>query len=255
MCTKSKTHTFHVPVLPLSFRSRAGKARAYLAGTAIAACLALAAHAQTAPTITDIGSDPPTLGPDDVSQLVDSTGANSPDGLNYYFDNGHPAGPDLYHRVRGQWLHLDVAGDFDRRQQPAACRLLARLIFCGFTPSPRARNAELLASYTSQDGFTFTDLDWLQWTDLEVALPANTQFAYSFGRSPSGAGWENLGNVSGNPYAGGEVALIPPAGGGMTFGSSHDYDATFVVGLTAATSLIVNPPRLPPAAPLRAERR
>ncbi len=246
MFNKSKPHTYRLPLLSLSLRRHAKKARACLAGTAFAACLALAARGQTAATLTDIGSSPPTLGPDDISQLIAPSGANSPDGLNYYFDNGSPPGQTFttgsgangYILTSLAILTADNAGSLPAAGQAYLLRL--------YTVSS-GTNAALLASYISPDGFTFTDSDWLQWTDLQVALPANTQFAYSFARSPSGSGWENLGNVSGNPYAGGEVALIPPAGGGMTFGSSHNYDATFVVGLTAATSLLVNAPAISPS--------
>jgi len=197
-------------------------------------------------TLTDIGATAPTPGPDDITQLVPATGPNSPDGLNYYFDNSTPPGQTFTtgSGTSGYVLTtLAILTAGNSGQLPAAGQAYLLRIY---TVS-QGTNAALLATYTSQDGFTFTDLDWLQWTGLEVALPANMQFAYSFGRVPSGAGWENLANVTNNPYAGGEVALIPPTGGAMTLGSSHDYDATFDVGLTAATSLLANPPQMAPS--------
>jgi hypothetical protein len=42
-----------------------------------------------------------------------------------------------------------------------------------------------------------------------------------------------LAVASGNHYSGGEIALIPIAGGTMTFGSSHGYDAVFDLGMFA----------------------
>jgi len=242
----TNTKTFRAPALPASFRRQARKARACLIGAAIATCMALSAYAQTPATISDIGSAPPTVGPDDISQLTAPTGASSPDGLNYYFDNSSPPG-QTFTTLSGAngyiltTLAILTAGNSG--SLPAAGQAYLLRVY---TVS-QGTNAELLASYTSQDGFTFADLDWLQWTNLEVALPANTQFAYSFGRVPSGAGWENLANVSGNPYPGGEVVLIPPTGGAMTLGSSHSYDATFVVGLISATNLLVNPPQISPS--------
>ena len=43
-----------------------------------------------------------------------------------------------------------------------------------------------------------------------------------------------MGVASGNPYAGGEIGLIPPGGGAITFGGSHGFDAAFDVGLGPA---------------------
>ena len=46
---------------------------------------------------------------------------------------------------------------------------------------------------------------------------------------------EALAVASGNPYAGGEIGLVPPGGGAITFGNSHGYDAVFDVGLIPHT--------------------
>jgi len=186
------------------------------------------------------------LGPDDISQLTAPSGANSPDGLDYYIDNASPPGQTFTTGVGRQRLYIASLGILtagNGGQLPAGGQTYLLRLYTDSSGS----NAQLFASYTSQEGFTFAETDWLLWTNLDLALPANTQFAYSFARSPSGAGWENLGNVSGNPYPGGEVALIPPGGGAMTLGSSHDYDATFVVGLTPTTNLLANPPVVSPS--------
>ena len=49
-----------------------------------------------------------------------------------------------------------------------------------------------------------------------------------------------MGVASGNPYAGGEMGLFPPASGTITFGSSHGFDAVFDVGLVLATQPSIN---------------
>jgi hypothetical protein len=65
-------------------------------------------------------------------------------------------------------------------------------------------------------------------------VAANASYGYSFGKiSTAVSGWEAMGNAGGNPYAGGQLALMPVAGGTITFGSSHAYEAVFDVGLTA----------------------
>src|ERR1019366_1328256 len=45
-----------------------------------------------------------------------------------------------------------------------------------------------------------------------------------------------MANASGNLYSGGELGLMPVAGGTITFGGSHTYDAVFDVGLTSTGS-------------------
>ena len=101
-------------------------------------------------------------------------------------------------------------------------------------------NATPLQTYTSAN-VTFNDGDWLQWSGLSMPLAANTTYAWSFGKtSQAVGGWESLAVASGNPYTGGEIGLFFPAGGAITFGSSHGYDAVFDVGLVPANVPIIN---------------
>ena len=91
--------------------------------------------------------------------------------------------------------------------------------------------AMLLANYGA-DGFAFNDGDWLQWSGLNLQLSSNSVYAYSFSRTAAGVGWEAMDNADNNPYAGGEIVLVPVAGGLMTFGPSDSFDAVFDLGLT-----------------------
>ena len=100
----------------------------------------------------------------------------------------------------------------------------------------------MLATYQSQVGFTFTDYDWLQWTNLGIGLSAGTQYAYTLHNN--GSGWEKLANVSGDLYAGGEAALIPSAGGTITFGPPTGTTRR-CVGLSRFR-MTVNPPTIAP---------
>ena len=103
------------------------------------------------------------------------------------------------------------------------------------------------AVYTSATGFTFNSTDWLLWSGFALPLAPNATYAYALARDPNGSGWDNLSNVSGNPYTGGEVVLIPTSGGALITGSSHSYDATFVVGLALAGHPVVSPAMLSPS--------
>ncbi|MGH7980513.1 MAG: hypothetical protein ACREE6_14145, partial [Limisphaerales bacterium] len=92
-------------------------------------------------------------------------------------------------------------------------------------------------------GFAFNDGDWLQWVNLYLLLSPNTVYAYAFSRAANGAGWEQLANASNNPYAGGQIALLPVSGGAITYGASGQCDGVFDLGLTLTNP--AGPPVLP----------
>lgn len=203
-------------------------------------------YANTTAALADLGSTTPTSGANDISQLTPPSGANNPDGLNYYFDNANPPGQTFTtgSNPAGYTLSsvaIDLAGNSGNLPSGGQSYLLRIYRISGST-------AILYAVYTSvPTNFTFAvNTDWLRWSGFALPLAANTTYAYTFGRSSTGSGWDNLANVSGNPYPGGEVVLIPPGGGSVTYGSSHSYDATFVLGIDFAGYPIVSPPAFSP---------
>lgn len=208
---------------------------------ALGALLAMgvSVKAQTA-TLTDLSAQP-DVGTDDISQLI--AGSGNPDSLNYYFDNSTPPGQTFTtgNNANGYQLgSLSILTAGNSGSLPSAGQTYYLRIY-----SMSGSTATLLSTYASTNTFTFIDNDWLQWTGLNNVLLPNTQYAYTFARGSSG--WENLSSTSGNPLTGGEVALIPPNGGTVTYGSSHAYDATFIVGLTPITQLQVAPPTISPS--------
>ena len=192
-----------------------------------------------AAVLTDVGADLPTPSPVDISQTTPAAGPNSPDSLNYYYNNDAPPGqtfttgdhPGGY--VMNS-LAIDLAGDSALTSQSYVLRI--------YTVSSGV--ATLYATYNSQDDFLIAvDTDAIRWSGLNLPLAANTTYAYTlFGR-----GFDNLANIAGNPYPGGEVCLIPPGGGAVSYGSSHDYDGVFVVGLTLPGYPTVSLPDFSPA--------
>ena len=195
----------------------------------------LALLAQTPATLTDLGTTPPTPGVNDISQLSTSGQADMPDGLNYYTDNqsNHGAGEP------GQTFTTANAGS-GYVLNSVAIKTGGGSTSGTATPqgyllhiySVNGGTATVLAAY-SAGNFTFSDGDWLLWSGLNLALSNNAVYAYSFGKATSAVGgWEAMGNASGNPYSGGELGLLPVAGGAITPGNSHAYDAVFDLGLT-----------------------
>jgi len=221
--------------------------------------LAGAASAQTLATLTDLGAGvTPVPGPDDIYQTnMYGTGYN-PGGLNYYFNNTPPPGqtfttsnnPNGYIVTS---LSLQMAGNgggLPAAGQPYVLRFYA-------INSPT--NAALMASYVSTNVvLTASETDWLQWTNLGgLALPPNSQFAYSFAFISTGAGWLNQASMNNDPTvygspSSGDVALIPTGGGLMTLDTTSNNVATFDLGLQIASALVVEAPTISPSSSVTA---
>ncbi len=223
--------------------------RFLVAMTAVLA-VALSARAQTPATLTDLGATAPTPGSVDIYQLSTSGEADMPDGLNYYDDNqsNHGAGepgqtfttPNTSSGYLLDSLAIKTGGGTTSGTETPQGYLLHIYSVSGGT-------ATLLATYSATN-FTFADGDWLQWSGFSLSLSPNTVYAYSFGKASSAVtGWEELADASGNLYTGGEIGLMPVAGGTITFGGSHAYDGVFDAGLILASGLAVAQPTASPS--------
>jgi len=214
------------------------------------ALLMVLAGAAGAQTLTDLGATAPTPGANDIVQFGINGNTTYPDGLNYYTDNqtGHDAGEpgQTFTTGANPWGYVLTS---------VSLRTAGLGSYSGIsTPQPyylhlysvSGATVALLETYTSTN-FTFNDGDWLQWSGFSVALSANTTYAWSFGKASSAAGWEALAVASNNPYAGGQIGLIPPSGGAVTFGGSHGFDAVFDLGMAPATVPSINQLAVSPA--------
>ncbi|HEU6447932.1 MAG TPA: chitobiase/beta-hexosaminidase C-terminal domain-containing protein [Verrucomicrobiae bacterium] len=212
-----------------------------IAGLPLFAALALAfipvtVLAQVPATLASLGGTAPTPGPNDISQLSTAGQANKPDGLNYYTDNQTSFGTG----EPGQTFTTDASGS------GYLFNSLAIKTGGGTTSGTRTAQNYLLHIYTVTNGvatvmatfsatnFSFADGDWLQWSGFSLPLATNAIYAFSFGKaSNTVGGWEAMGNASNNLYSGGELGLLPVAGGAITFSGSHNFDAVFDVGLVS----------------------
>jgi galactan endo-1,6-beta-galactosidase len=198
-----------------------------------------------APNLLDLGTSTPIPGTYDISQLSTNGETNSPDGLNYYTDNypshggGAPGqtfttGPN----ASGYWLNtlaLKTGGGSAQSTTTPQTYILYIFVVSGGTATPYFSDTAV--------GFGFADGDWLQWVNLNLLLSPNTTYAYGFSRTANGTGWDQLANATNNPYAGGQIALLPVSGGGITYGASGKFDGVFDLGLTLTNP--AGPPVLP----------
>jgi O-glycosyl hydrolase len=212
---------------------------------AVTLLLAASANAGTQVVLQDLGITAPTPGPNDIAQLGTAGNTTFPDGLNYYTDN------------QAQYGAGEPGQTFTTGSNPSGYAMTRLAISTG-TNSGNTGDSEHYYLHIDQlngDGtitplvtnlsqaFTYTAGDWLEWDGLAVNLAPNTTYAWSFGKQETGSLWDDLTVSSGNPYAGGQIALVPVAAGiGITYGSSHGFDAVFDLGLSLPAGPSTNPP-------------
>src|ERR1035438_9756644 len=183
----------------------------------------------------DIGTANPIPGPNDLAQLSTNGNAHLTGSFNYFTDNGNPPGQTFTMGTKpvvlGSLSLRTGSSPLDSGGGGLGPQAYQLRVF-----SVSGTNATLLNTYTSPATFSYTDGDWLRWANLAVPLAANSTYAYTFCVS---GGFDGLAVASGNLYAGGAAALVPNAGGTITFESSGTYDAVFVVNLTTNSSQLL----------------
>lgn len=192
------------------------------------------------PTLSNLGSTVPVPGPDDIAQLSTAGAQTWPDGINYFTDNNPPVGQTFTAPVRALNLvsvAIKTAGlynDGSSYGTPSSTPTYYLRIY-----SMSSTNATLLKTLSAPNP-GYIDGAWLRWSNFSVPLSPGQSYAYSFGIRPSGGGWAAL-SVATDAYTGGEIAIIPINGGAITNGSSHNFDATFVLGLASNTPPVLAP--------------
>ncbi len=197
----------------------------------------------------DLGAAAPVAGAFDIAQLSTFGNVQFPDTLNYYDDNlsknpptapgqtfttGNDAGGYAVNAVYIKYGGIDGAHNagvtYTLRFYSMSGSTAALLATCQNTnPTPAVANG-----------------DWVQFSGLtNLILQTSTSYAYTLAAS---GGFEQVGNAANSPsfYAGGELVMIPAAGGTVTFGASHNADATFLVNLLhlSGSSVATNPTNL-----------
>ncbi len=189
-----------------------------------------------AQTLTNLGAVAPTPGTNDISQLSTNGNTTFPDGINYFTDNNPPVSQTFktgtnalnLATVAIRTAGLDSGGGYGTNTTTPTYYL--RIYSISNT------TATLLISFSAANP-NFTDGNWLKWSGLNVPLGTNKTYAFTFGRQTSGGGYAALA-VATNKYAGGEIVTIPISGGPVSPGSTHTFDAVFVLGFRAGPTNI-----------------
>jgi hypothetical protein len=227
---------------------------------ALAGCLLIAAtqisQAQITATLTDIGATAPVPGANGVSQLLDQgAAANAPGmSISYYMDNNPRAGSTFTTGSGNSGgyildtLAVKTTGNAGTGAGPTTAQAYQLVVYA--LSGPGNSNATVVATFQCPATFTFTELDWLQWSGLGLPLAANTTYAYTFHRNTTG--WENLGWTNGILPAVSQVCAIPAAGGvgAVRYSTVANVSGTFDIGLLLPTALAVAPPSASVANPV-----
>lgn len=202
---------------------------------------AIVAHGAT---LSVLGSNPPAPGADDQYQTNFQALAQSPPpggGAFNYYVNADPAPGQTFTtggNPNGYLLTSLALYDADNTGGGFGNETFT----LGIYSISNGTNATLMDSYTSQS-ISLTDFTWFEWTNLGAILQPNTQYAYAMWAN--GSGWMNLGNDDVS-YSGGQVAIVPRAGGALTFSTSSPWNADFDAGLTAILTPVASQPTFSP---------
>jgi len=222
------------------------------------------------PLLLDDGPSAPALaGPIDISMLDETIGAQSDPvtaagTLNYYSNGGGTGYPgEIFTTPSGQaWYSLQAvtvlcAGSGGGNVTSAQAWNL-NLYTISLDSNGQPTNAAFLTTETSQNIFTFTEGDWITFTNLPVTLAGNTTYAYTIQNDSQG--YELIGaepTFPGNSFGitgvltfpQAEAVGIPLSGGTMSTNNldAPGWTAEFDVNLgTTVTMTITTPQSLTP---------
>lgn len=201
------------------------------AGSAISSFAQLTVSPLTDVEILTVGGAPAASGYD-IAQLSTAGNQGAPAGLNYYDNNANPPGQTF---TTGSYpygytlssLYIDMGSIGGGHASGVAYTLRIYSVFGG--------NATLVGTYVNNNTApAISTGTWTKWIGLNSILSPLTTYAYTIS---AGGGYVQVSNATNNPYAGGQVCLIPTAGGAVNYGSDANEDATFLVHLSAGPTV------------------
>lgn len=191
--------------------------------------------------LLDIGQNAPTSGSNDISQLSTIGNQTSPDGVNYYDNDGlgpntgcgqtfttgsNPGGYEL------SSLSIQTGGLGSGNEEGNA---LAYSLFLYQTNAAAANDFTLIWSNSAVSTLV-QDGDWWQWTGLTNVLAPNTTYAWSMYVIYTGYGYYEAMAVSTSVSNGVAVVGLPESGSGTGSEPVTGYSAVYDVGLITLTN-------------------
>ena len=151
-----------------------------------------------------------------ISQLSVYGSAGSGDGLNYYDNNPAHSGQTFTTGTNAQGYILTSvqlqSDPFSNQGGSEAPQPFYLYIYSINTNGV----AQIIQAYTNATG-QVTAGDWIEWSGLHVAMASNSVYAYTFANDPSEFSYFGLYASMTNDYQGGQLCLIDPVNGSVTY--------------------------------------
>jgi hypothetical protein len=148
-----------------------------------------------------------------ISQL---SGGGTNTSLNYYDNNPAHAGQTFATGTNGQgYVLTSVQIESDPLSNQAGLGTGQPYYLYIYSVNTNTSTAQILQVYTNAS-FTLTLGDWFDWSGLNVTLAPNSVYAWSFSDNNAGS-YFGLASSLTNNYAGGQLCLITPSDGAITY--------------------------------------
>lgn len=152
-----------------------------------------------------------------ISQLSGYGATGSGDGLNYYDNNSAHAGQTFTTGTNAQgYLLTSVQLQTDPFSNQGGSGAPQPFYLYIYSVNTNTGSAQIIQAYTN-GGFQFTKGDWLQWSGLGVKLAPNSLYSYTFANDPNVFSYCGLYASVTNNYQGGQLCLIDPVNGSVTY--------------------------------------
>jgi hypothetical protein len=178
-----------------------------------------------------------------ISQVTGYGAAGSGDGLNYYDNNPAHAGQTFTTGTNAQgYLLTSVQLQTDPYSNQGGSGVGQPFFLYIYSINTSSGLAQIIQTYTNGN-FQFNKGDWLQWNGLSVQMAPNTVYAYTFANDPNVFSYCGLYASSTNNYQGGQLCLVDPVSGNITYDGTDpatNNSAVFYLQFTAIGQKVPN---------------
>ena len=156
-----------------------------------------------------------------ISQLSGYGATGSGDGLNYYDNNSSHSGQTFTTGTNAQgYLLTSVQLQTDPFSNQGGSGAPQPFYLYIYSINTNSGLAQIIQSYTN-GSFQFTKGDWLQWSGLNVKMAPNAVYSYTFANDPNVFSYCGLYASMTNNYQGGQLCLIDPVSGSITYDGTN----------------------------------
>ena len=156
-----------------------------------------------------------------ISQVSGYGAAGSGDGLNYYDNNAAHSGQTFTTGTNSQgYILTSVQIETDPFSNQGGSGAAQPFYLYIYSINTNSGLAQIVQTYTN-GSFQFTKGDWMLWSGLNVPMAPNSVYAYTFANDPNVFSYCGLYASATNNYQGGQLCLIDPVNGSITYDGTN----------------------------------